>query len=1059
MVNLQGILNNDIHLNNELLYDFKSNILYNSFYNELLNDFEIECSYINEKDCSQYLASLKNLTLTVVGINAQSLNAKFCEIKNLLDNLNRQGGSVDILAISESWINDFSKYSIANYNCFGTCRPSGRGGGTALYIKSDISAKKVKHKSLFIPHILEATAVELNFKNIGKILIISIYRPNCHDTLSYAEQINSFLLCLEELLIFIESYNIPTIFIGDLNLDIFKSIDVNNSATHLLDNFSLMGYIQIVSRATRVTNNSFSLIDNIFVKDLISNIDKTYVLQSDLSDHFPILSVFNLSKEKIKHPTPPPSRIFNDNNKSAFLRSLESLSWEPVLDIECPNLSYDCFFSIFKDLFDLHFPLVEHRINRKFIPLNPFMTAGLLKCRSKKQKLSIIYKKHPSLENKNNYLDYRNVYNSLIRTSKILCYRKDIREAGKDSKKVWSVLKKSMGIPEKSSKINSLDTSQGQVSTSLEIANFFNLHFSTIGNRLTPLVPSTDKHFSEYLPPPCQRSFFVFPVCEALMKDYICSIKPKKSCDVNGISMNLLNYVASPISKPLCHIFNQSTAFGIFPSNLKISRTLPIFKSGDNSDPDNYRGVSVTDSFSKPFEKIMSEKLRIFLEQNNFFYKNQFGFRPKFSTNHAILAVLNYISKNLNAGNIVLIVLLDIRKCFDMLNHKILLKKLENYGVRGLPLKWFESYFEGRKQKVFANGVLSSTLCDILIGVLQGSILGVLLFLVFINDIFMANEDLISFLFADDDTAAMSDNDLVSLIEKANIELNKLLKWYNSNLLLIHPGKTKSLLFHPPRSEPNLVKDDNGEFIFPVFLNMNNVNENDPTKISQLRLIPNSDDKSARLLGILIDEKLELKHHLKFVHSKISRAIFSLNQMKNILDKEHLKILYFSYVKSQIDYCSNIFMLGTQTALKPIFLLQKRAVRIICGVGYREPTLNLFKEERILPINETIKYNALRFMFDYSHDLLPNSFSNTWKKNSDVYARELRNANDFFRERTIAKYLQNHPLYYFPSLWNSLLDELDTSLNLDIDDSLKLIVSRKTFSSTLFNGLIETLEF
>ena len=1055
MVNLQGILNDDTHLNNELIYDFKSNFLYKSFYSDILNDFDINCSYIFENECSQYLASLKNLNLSVLGINAQSINAKFNEIKNLLDNLSQHGGCVDILAISESWVSDFSIYSVPNYDCYGSSRPSGRGGGSALYIKSSFSSKRIEHKSFFIPHFLEATTVELNLKNYGKILIISCYRPNCHDDFSYSEQANIFLEKLDHLLEYIDSFSCPKIFIGDLNLDILKSIDINNHATLMLDAFTFHGFIQIISRATRVTDSSYSLIDNIFIKDLVANIENTFVLQSDLSDHFPVMSIFNLSKDKIKAAPPPPSRNFNENNKIAFLRALESLNWRSVLELECPNMAYDRFYVIFKDLFDINFPLVEHRVNRKYIPLNPFMSAGLLKCRSKKQKLAIFSKKYPTPENKNKYLSYRNVYNSLIRTAKKLFHRKKIREAGNDGKKVWNVLKNSMGIPEKSSKINSLNTGQGEISTNLDIANFFNSHFSSIGNRLTPLVPTTDKNFNDYLPAPCQRSFFIFPVDEVLMENYIRSIKPKKSCDVNGVNMNLLHFVAKPLSRPLSHIFNQSVAFGVFPENLKTSRTIPIFKSGDRSDPENYRGVSITDSFSKPFEKIMSEKLLIFLEQNNFFYANQYGFRPKFSTNHAILAILNFISKSLNSGKFVLLVLLDIRKCFDMLNHDILLKKLENYGVRGLALQWFKSYFSGRKQRVFANGVLSSTLCDILLGVLQGSILGVLLFLIFINDIFMANDDMVSYLFADDNSAATSDSDLVSLIEKANIELNKLLNWYNSNMLLIHPGKTKSLLFHPPRTDLNLNKDAQGQYILPVFLNMNNVNENNITKISQLRLIPNTDDNYARLLGVLIDEKLELKHHLKHVHSKVSRAIFSLNQMKHILDKAHLKILYFSYVKSQIDYCSNIFMLANQYSLKPIFLLQKRAIRIICGTGFRDHTLNLFKDEKILPINETVKFNALKFMFDYRNNLLPSSFSNTWQKNSDVFHFALRNKDDFYREHTIAKYLQNHPLFYFPSLWNSLLSELSVAMNVD----LKIIDSRKLFSNKVFDGLIETLNF
>ena len=152
-------------------------------------------------------------------------------------------------------------------------------------------------------------------------------------------------------------------------------------------------------------------------------------------------------------------------------------------------------------------------------------------------------------------------------------------------------------------------------------------------------------------------------------------------------------------------------------------------------------------------------------------------------------------------------ILLDIRKCFDMIDHEILFAKLSNAGVRGVALNWFKSYFAGRKQRVHVNGISSDNLCDILIGVLQGSILGVLLFLVFINDIGNATELLLSYLYADDNTCLCSADNLQDLQNITNSELNKLINWYNANKLLIHPAKTKTLLFNPSRTSLNLNDD------------------------------------------------------------------------------------------------------------------------------------------------------------------------------------------------------------------------------------------------------------
>ena len=1042
-INLHLLGNSDKY-NQDVRFDLSKNILYTSFFSELLRDLEINCSYSEEAQVSTHLASHSQNIFSICSLNVQSLHAKFSELKNFLTTINNGPSVLDIIAISETWVKDFSLYNIDNYTLFGSSRPSGRGGGSAIYLHSSNTAKQLKNPIFFIPNLFEATVIEINMKGKFKFLLVSIYRPNTHNDLTPGAQIDSFMQQLEICLEFLEKFNKPVIFAGDINIDLLKSNDINDPSTNLLDLFLVYGYIQTVSKATRITNNTFSLIDNFFVKDMIDKLDSNFVVTSDISDHFPIISTYTLGRIKDKPAPPPLKRIMNEANLINFSNSLGQLSWQVVLNNDCPNASYDLFYNLFNQKYNLHFPLVQPFRNAKTRPINPFMSKGLLRCRNKKISLGNIYKLSGNIVDKQYYIRYRNTYNCTVRTSKKLYYRRELAKAGGDSRRMWEILKECTGLTKKSTNIDKLIINQQEINSNVEIANAFNSHFSSIGRNLTPLIPVTDKHFSDYLPPPRNRTFFLAPITPDTMLNYILAIKPKKSKDDNDFSMDLLHKVAPHIAIPLAHIYNCSVQTGIFPENMKISRIIPIFKSGDPLDPDNYRSIFMINVFSKVVEKIIAERLSEFLENNNFFNLKQFGFRPHVSTNHAVLSIVNHISQKLNENKFVIAILLDIRKCFDMIDHEILFAKLSNAGVRGVALNWFKSYFAGRKQRVHVNGISSDNLCDILIGVLQGSILGVLLFLVFINDIGNATELLLSYLYADDNTCLCSADNLQDLQNITNSELSKLINWYNANKLLIHPAKTKTLLFNPSRTGLNLNNDYLGQPYIEIFLNMNNLNECNITKITPLRLIPNADEKSARLLGIQIDANLDLKYHFELLHRKVSRAIFCLNQMKHILDKAHLKLLYNSYIKSHIEYCCNIFCLANKSYIKPILLLQKRAIRIICGANYRDHTQPLFKHEHILPINELIKFNIFKFMFDYRNDFLPIIFHGTWQSCNTPRFR-----NDFRLAHANSMRLKDHhPLFAFPSLWN----KIDRTLN------IKNLGGKKEFRQTLFNHLVDTIE-
>ena len=276
---------------------------------------------------------------------------------------------------------------------------------------------------------------------------------------------------------------------------------------------------------------------------------------------------------------------------------------------------------------------------------------------------------------------------------------------------------------------------------------------------------------------------------------YCKSLTPKSSYGYDGISNKLLKAGMNEIANPFSYIINPSFNTGTFPSKMKLARVIPIFKAGSNQLISNYRPISLLPAFSKLLEKAMYKQLIQFLDQHHILYRHQYDFRKKHSSIHPILHLLKYITENNDkvTSDFTCCIFLDLVKAFDTLNHGKLLNKLRFYGIRSIALNWFESYLAQQNQYVEMRNCKSKTK-SILHGVPQGSILGPLLFLIFINDIpYCTTLNILSF--ADDTTAYMAGNKLDILFRDVNEQLGKLYKWLFDNSLTLNIQKTKYIIF------------------------------------------------------------------------------------------------------------------------------------------------------------------------------------------------------------------------------------------------------------------------
>jgi hypothetical protein len=284
-------------------------------------------------------------------------------------------------------------------------------------------------------------------------------------------------------------------------------------------------------------------------------------------------------------------------------------------------------------------------------------------------------------------------------------------------KKPWELLNEltSKNKSKSNSNIPFIISNGNKIDTPQEIATEFNSFFVNAGQSIVNSVPATDTSPESFLPNPDSETpeFDLGNISPTHILDIIKSFQNKSSLDIDGISLKLLKFIGPTICTPLAHIFNLSFMSGIFPTKLKLNRTVPIFKSGDPNSCDNYRLISLIPSFSKILEKIVTVNLTNHLQLNNLLHKNQYGFQRNLSTEHNLLQVMNFISNSLNKGNYCIGVFLDLRKAFDTCSHDILLKKLSKLGINNTALEWFQSYLTSRSQKVDINGNFSNILSNL----------------------------------------------------------------------------------------------------------------------------------------------------------------------------------------------------------------------------------------------------------------------------------------------------------------------------------------------------------
>ena len=939
--------------------------------------------------------NLKKKGIKFAHLNVHSLIGKIDEFRHLC------GDIFDVLCVNETLcdhtISD-DELELEGYNIL-RCDRKRDGGGVAVYIKDQFNFKR---RLDLCDNTVECIWVEVTPPHMSSILICAVYNPDGKN--------NVFSTKLSSMLTDASTENKEIVLLGDFNCDFTTGVS-SKQINDLKFVFNMFQLQQLINLPTRVTPTSKTIID-LFCTSNCDLYKESGVIQTAISDHYMIYAIRNSRPIKAGHKIKN-YRCFKEFNEHSFVNDLFQMPWSDIARYDNVNDALQMWESMFLDVTNRHLPKKCKRV--KSSPA-PWLDGVIKQKMLRRDSLHRLAVRTNNVTDWEAYKSLRNHVTSMIRSAKSNYYKDLISQNCNNSCKLWQSLKSV--LPSKGSINTSSIVFEGNVLTSNDnISNGFNKHFANVATKLIDecnrscnvndinVNGATLSDVSSVLDLPLIGPDFV--------DKEICSMSANKAIGLDDVSSRVLKLARPAIVDSLTYIINLSLSTGTFPSAWKEAKVIPLHKGGDLDNTNNYRPISILPVVSKIIERAVHNHVYSYLSAHNILNEHQSGFRPKHSTETALVDMVDDWLTNINSGKMTGVAFIDLRKAFDTVNHGILIDKLRLIGASSITLKWFRSYLSGRMQSVTFKDTISSKL-PVNIGVPQGSILGPLLFLIFINDMSKVIKHGKISMYADDTTLYVNDNDVNVISKKLTEDIHEITAWLRINKLFLNTEKTNIMLVGSS-SRLRRVHDDE----FTVIVN--------GLKLNRV--------KKAKCLGVVIDDELLWHKQVNGVTQKLFCKIALLRRLSTFLDSNTLNILYKSLVQPHFDYCSVVWFGRFIEDIHKLNVLQKRCARIILSVNSLTSSTVMFPKLGWKALQDRCDYFKTLLLFKTLNNLAPTYLCNKFKYVSEKHNVNTRQAAAGLlalppcTNGSDTDYLKSSFCYSAVEVWNKLNYEVRKSTN------------------------------